>query len=86
MHPANCLWDANCAIRPGERWLNDAGHWLGNLSQVDLKSSPYLFPLREIETFATATWPMPAALWPPSGPASDVEMDGRTIRIRGSTA
>lgn len=61
------FWDANCAQAPGERLLNDIGQWAGSLTQVDLKFSPYLSPLREIETFATATWPMLAALWPPLG-------------------
>ncbi|MDY0964827.1 patatin-like phospholipase family protein [Massilia sp. CFBP9026] len=61
------FWDANCAIAPGERLLNDIGQWAGSLSQVDLKLSPYLSPLREIETFATATWPMLTAMWPPLG-------------------
>lgn len=61
------FWDANCARAPGERMLNDIGQWLGGLAQVDLKLSPYLSPLRELETFATATWPMLAAMWPPLG-------------------
>ncbi|WP_222706904.1 patatin-like phospholipase family protein [Massilia arenae] len=61
------FWDANCAIAPGERLLNDIGQWAGSLAQVDLKLSPYLSPLREIETFATATWPMLTAMWPPLG-------------------
>ena len=61
------FWDANCARTPGERLLNDIGQWAGSLAQADLKLSPYLSPLREIETFATATWPMLAALWPPLG-------------------
>ncbi|MGF6275968.1 putative acylesterase/phospholipase RssA [Massilia sp. UYP11] len=59
------FWDANCASAPGERLLNDIGQWAGSLVQVDLKLSPYLSPLREIEYFATATWPMLTALWPP---------------------
>ena len=61
------FWDANCANAPGERLLNDIGQWAGSLAQVDLKLSPYLSPLREIETFATATWPMLTAMWPPLG-------------------
>jgi len=61
------FWDANCAQAPGERLLNDVGQWVGSLAQVDLKLSPYLSPLREIESFATATWPMLAAMCPPLG-------------------
>lgn len=61
------FWDANCARAPGERLLNDIGQWMGSLAQVDLKFSPYLSPLREIESFATATWPMMAAMWPALG-------------------
>lgn len=61
------FWDANCASAPGERLLNDVGQWVGGLAQVDLKLSPYLSPLREIEDFATATWPMLTAMWPPLG-------------------
>ena len=61
------FWDANCARAPGERLFNDIGQWAGSLAQVDLKLSPYLSPLREIETFATATWPMLTAMWPPLG-------------------
>lgn len=61
------FWSANCAQAPGERLLNDIGQWMGSLAQVDLKFSPYLSPLREIESFATATWPMMAAMWPPLG-------------------
>jgi hypothetical protein len=37
------------------------------MMQVDLKLSPYLFPLRDIETFATRTWPLMTTLWPPRG-------------------
>jgi predicted acylesterase/phospholipase RssA len=59
------FWHANCARTPGERLLNDVGQWMGSLAQVDLKLSPYLSPLREIDGFATATWPMLAAMWPP---------------------
>ncbi len=61
------FWNANCARAPGERLLNDIGQWMGSLAQVDLKFSPYLSPLREIESFATATWPMMAAMWPALG-------------------
>lgn len=61
------FWDANCASAPGERLLNDIGQWVGGLTQVDLKLSPYLSPLREIERFATATWPMLTTMYPPLG-------------------
>lgn len=61
------FWNANCATAPGERLLNDVGQWIGSLTQVDLKFSPYLSPLREIESFVTATWPMLAAAWPALG-------------------
>lgn len=61
------FWDANCAIMPGERWLNDMGQWAGSLAQVDLKFSPYLPPMREIGTLLTATWPMVTHVWPPLG-------------------
>jgi predicted acylesterase/phospholipase RssA len=61
------FWDENCARAPGERLLNDMGQWLGSMLQVDLKLSPYLPPLREIETFATCTWPLMTKLWPPLG-------------------
>jgi predicted acylesterase/phospholipase RssA len=61
------FWDANCAREPGEFLLNDMGQWLGNMLQVDLKFSPYLSPLRDIETFATCIWPLMTKLWPPLG-------------------
>lgn len=61
------FWAANCATAPGERLLNDMGQWIGGLTQVDLKFSPYLSPLRDIEYFATATWPLLATLWPALG-------------------
>jgi predicted acylesterase/phospholipase RssA len=61
------FWDANCAHEPGELVLNNMVQSLGNMLQVDLKFSPYLFPLREIEQFATCTWPMMTRLWPPLG-------------------
>jgi predicted acylesterase/phospholipase RssA len=61
------FWEANCAREPGELLLNDMGQWLGNMMQVDLKLSPYLFPLDDITTFATRTWPLMTKLWPPLG-------------------
>jgi predicted acylesterase/phospholipase RssA len=61
------FWDANCAREPGELLLNSMGQWLGSMLQVDLKLSPYLFPLHEIETFTTCTWPLMTKLWPPLG-------------------
>ena len=61
------FWHANCANAPGEKLFNDALQWMGSVAQVDLKLSPYLSPLRDIETAATATWPMLASMWPPLG-------------------
>lgn len=61
------FWDANCARLPGERLLNDMCQLMGDMLQFDLKLSPYLFPLREIEDFATCTWPLMTKLWPPLG-------------------
>lgn len=61
------FWHANCANAPGEKLFNDAVQWMGSMAQVDLKLSPYLSPLRDIETAATATWPMLASMWPPLG-------------------
>jgi predicted acylesterase/phospholipase RssA len=61
------FWDENCARAPGERVINDMVQWLGSMLQVDLKFSPYLPPLSEIETFATCTWPLMTKLWPPLG-------------------
>lgn len=76
------FWHANCATTPGERWLNDVGQWAGNLVQVDLKFSPYLSPLREIETFTAATWPMLTSLWPALGGW----IRGRYFQLRESVA
>jgi predicted acylesterase/phospholipase RssA len=61
------FWDANCAQRPGEHLLNELGQWWGNMLPLDLKLSPYLSPLREIEGFATSMWPLMTACWPPFG-------------------
>jgi len=61
------FWDANCAWQPGERLINDMGQCLGNMLQFDLKLSPYLSPLRDIEAFATSMWPLMTTYWPPLG-------------------
>lgn len=76
------FWTANCANAPGEKLLNDMVQWMGGLAQVDLKLSPYLFPLRDIETAATATWPMLARAWPPLGSW----MRGHYFQLRESVA
>jgi predicted acylesterase/phospholipase RssA len=59
------FWSANCAQRPGERLFNESTLRMAGLLSVDLKFSPYLFPLREIEQACTRTWPMVTGLWPP---------------------
>jgi predicted acylesterase/phospholipase RssA len=61
------FWDGNCAHQPGERMLNEMTQWMGAVTSVDLKFSPYLPPLRDAGTFATGTWPWMATLWPPLG-------------------
>jgi predicted acylesterase/phospholipase RssA len=61
------FWDANCAHQPGERLVNDMVQWMGNMAQFDLKMSPYLPPLRDIEAFAENTWPLMTAWWPMLG-------------------
>jgi predicted acylesterase/phospholipase RssA len=76
------FWDANCAHQPGERLVNDLTQWFGNLLNIDLKFSPYLFPLRDIEAFANSTWPFMTKLWPPlSGWVRD-----RYFQLRESVA
>jgi predicted acylesterase/phospholipase RssA len=59
------FWSANCAQLPGERLFNEATRRLAGMSTVDLKLSPYLFPLRDLEQATTRTWPMMAGRWPP---------------------
>jgi len=76
------FWNANCAILPGERLLNDALQLSGAMSQVDLKLSPYLSPLRDIGAAATVTWPMLAALYPALGEW----MRGSYFQLRESVA
>jgi predicted acylesterase/phospholipase RssA len=61
------FWDANCARAPGEHLLNNMGQMLGSMLQVDLKLSPYLSPLSDMNTFTTGTWPLMIKLWPPLG-------------------
>lgn len=61
------FWDANCACQPGEVLVNELGQWYGNLLPLDLKLSPYLSPLRDIEAFATRMWPLMTTWWPPLG-------------------
>jgi predicted acylesterase/phospholipase RssA len=61
------FWDANCAQRPGEHLVNELGQWWGSMLPLDLKLSPYLSPLQEIEGFAAGMWPLMAACWPPLG-------------------
>jgi predicted acylesterase/phospholipase RssA len=63
--PLDAFWDANCAHQPGERMLNEMTQWTGRMLSIDLKFSPYLPPLREIERFATGTWPWMTKMWPP---------------------
>jgi predicted acylesterase/phospholipase RssA len=59
------FWESNCARQPGERLINDAGLRLGGMMNFDLKLSPYLSPLRDIEAMLTRTWPMMTKAWPP---------------------
>jgi predicted acylesterase/phospholipase RssA len=59
------FWSANCAQRPGERLFNQSTLRMADLLTVDLKFSPYLFPLNDIEMASTRTWPMMTSLWPP---------------------
>jgi predicted acylesterase/phospholipase RssA len=59
------FWAANCAQLPAERLFNEATRTLAGMMTVDLKLSPYLFPLRDLEHATTRTWPTIAALWPP---------------------
>jgi predicted acylesterase/phospholipase RssA len=59
------FWESNCARQPGERLINDAGLRLGGMMNFDLKFSPYLSPLRDIESLLTRAWPMMTRLWPP---------------------
>jgi predicted acylesterase/phospholipase RssA len=59
------FWESNCARQPGERLVNDTALRLGGMMNYDLKFSPYLSPLREVESMLTRTWPMLARFWPP---------------------
>ncbi|MEN3274862.1 MAG: hypothetical protein V7631_652 [Massilia sp.] len=61
----DAFWDANCARQPGEQMLNEMTQWMGRASTIDLKFSPYLPPMREIEDVTTRVWPSLAKLWPP---------------------
>lgn len=63
----DAFWDANCARQPGEQMLNEMTQWMERVLTVDLKFSPYLPPLREIEGITTRVWPSLAKLWPPLG-------------------
>jgi predicted acylesterase/phospholipase RssA len=63
----DAFWDANCAHRPGERMLNEMTQWSGRVMSIDLKFSPYLPPLSDVERFASATWPLMTKMWPPFG-------------------
>jgi predicted acylesterase/phospholipase RssA len=59
------FWSANCAQRPGERLFNETTLRMAGSLMVDLKFSPYQFPLHQIEHASTQTWPMMAGIWPP---------------------
>lgn len=63
----DAFWDANCARQPGEQALNEMTQWMERILTIDLKFSPYLPPMREIEGFTTRAWPSLAKLWPPLG-------------------
>jgi predicted acylesterase/phospholipase RssA len=63
----DAFWDANCAHQPGEQVLNEMTQWLGRLSSIDLKFSPYLSPLRDVNGLLTQAWPSMASLWPQLG-------------------
>jgi predicted acylesterase/phospholipase RssA len=63
----DAFWDANCARQPGEQMLNEMTQWMERSLTVDLKFSPYLPPLREIEDLTNRVWPSLATLWPPLG-------------------
>ncbi|MDB5961047.1 MAG: hypothetical protein JWP59_2341 [Massilia sp.] len=60
----DAFWDANCARQPGEQMLNEMTQWIGRVVSIDLKFSPYLPPMREIEDITTRAWPSLAKLWP----------------------
>jgi predicted acylesterase/phospholipase RssA len=51
------FWEANSARLPGERWWNTWSIAWANALPVDLKCSPYLWPLRNMEDFASGEWP-----------------------------
>lgn len=59
------FWDANCAHQPGEYMVNELGQWMGSMSPLDLKMSPYLSPLRDIEAITNHMWPLMTTCWPP---------------------
>jgi predicted acylesterase/phospholipase RssA len=61
----DAFWDANCAHQPGERMLNEMTQWTGRMLSIDLKFSPYLPPLRDVERFTNGTWPWMTKMWPP---------------------
>lgn len=63
----DAFWDANCAHQPGERMLNGMTQLTGRMLSIDLKLSPYLPPLIDIERFTTGTWPWMTKMWPPLG-------------------
>jgi len=58
------FWDANCARHPGEYLVNELGQWMGSMLPLDLKLSPYLPPLRDIEALTNHVWPLMTTCWP----------------------
>lgn len=59
------FWDANCARQPGEYLVNELGQWMGSMLPLDLKLSPYLSPLRDIEALTNRVWPLMTTYCPP---------------------
>lgn len=76
------FWDANCARQPGEYLVNEMGQWLGTMLPLDLKLSPYLPPLRDIEALTNRVWPLITTCWP----ALDNWIRGSYFQLRETVA
>jgi predicted acylesterase/phospholipase RssA len=76
------FWDANCTRRPGEYLVNEMGQWLGMMLPLDLKLSPYLPPLRDIETLTNRVWPLMTTCLP----ALDDWIRGSYFQLRETVA
>jgi predicted acylesterase/phospholipase RssA len=67
----DAFWDGNSATHTVEATLNHYGRALSDtaaLFGLDVKSSPYLFPLRGMEYFNTMVWPRIASGLGPDNP------------------